>query len=93
MANSGRREHIMAASITLLHAPHAEFTSKAALDEFRDDAIATEQAIKLFREDGCDSGLWSDLSALGWPGSEIERVIANPWASFDCLYQCAGDAW
>jgi hypothetical protein len=74
----------MSASITLLQAPHTTFYSKADLEEFADQAIATERAIAAFRADGNEAALWNDLRALGWPDEEIKTVIANPRAALEC---------
>jgi hypothetical protein len=76
----------MPATITLLQAPNTMFYSKADLEEFADEAIATERAIAVFRKDGNEAALWSDLRALGWPGDEIEAVIADPKAALVCGY-------
>jgi hypothetical protein len=76
----------MPATITLLQAPHTTFYSKADLEEFGDEAVATERAIAAFRADRNQAALWSDLRALGWPDDEIEAVIANPKAALVCGY-------
>jgi hypothetical protein len=68
--------------ITHILAPDATFSTKADLEEFADEAIATERVIAEFRRDGCEAALWEEMLSLGHSREDVETVVANPAAAF-----------